>query len=466
MARRDLTSGSIPRGLLGLAIPMIAGSVLHSIQSMVDMYFVGGLGPRALAAVGMSGSALMILITVFIGLNISTGALVSRSIGAKDVDQANLVAGQAMLLTLLLSVAVSIAGYLGSTAILRALNASPEVVRLGRGYLHITFGGVFFMCAMFVMSGILHGAGDAVTPLLLGALTTVCNCVLNPILIRGYLGCPALGVRGSALATVLSRMIAFALALSLLLRGRLPVRLSAANMAPHGRTIWRLVTIGVPGSIGMSVRAAMNLALMAVVGAFGAQVVAGYVVGMRVRMIGMMPLFGLGGAAAAMVGQNLGARRPDRARRCAWTAVGMAAGAAALSALAFALFAPWIVRFFSAEPEAVAAGAAYLRITAVGLVTAAVGVVLSRALSGAGDTVSPLLIAVAVLWGVQIPAAVLLSGVRELWGMTIPRLGLIEALATNSQTGVWYAMIISSALQAAVISAWFTTGKWQRKRIL
>jgi len=465
MARRDLTTGSIPRGVLALAIPMIGSSILLAIQSMVDMFFVGRLGPEAVAAVGMSGSVLRILTTVFMGINIATGAMVARAVGRGDERRAGHVAGQALMLTALFSVAAGTAGYLGSASILRALNAEPAVVQLGAEYMHVVFAGIFFLCGAFVLTGILHGAGDAVTPMLLGVLTTVCNCILNPLLIFGYWGFPAMGVRGSAVATVIARSLAVAVGIAMLLRGRLRVRLSVSNMFPNLRTMWRLLAIGIPGSLQMSVRTLMNLALMTLVATFGTRAVAAYTIGLRIRMVGMLPLFGLAGAAATMVGQNLGAARPGRSRGSAYAAVAMALLIAGASALLFAVFAPRLIAVFNRQPTVVAAGAGFLRVTAIGLVAAAVGIVLSRAMNGAGDTISPLIITLAILWGFQIPAAVYLSGVRELWGIRIPLMPLFTGIATNSETGIWYAMVVSSALQAVIVTAWFSTGRWQHKKV-
>lgn len=465
MPRRDLTTGPIPAHLLGLAIPMVVSSLLHSLQSMVDMYFVGWLGPEAIAAVGMSGSVMMILVTIFVGLNIATGALVSRNVGAKRLEQADRVAGQALTLTLAFALGIGLAGRYMAGDVLRALNAAPDVVGLGVGYLRIVMGGVFFMAAVFIISGILQGAGDAVTPMWLGVLTTVVNCALNPVLIHGYLGFPALGVRGSAWATLVARAAATGVGFVMLMRGRLPIRLHLRDFRPRPRIMWRIIAIGFPSSLRMSVRMVMNLALMAVVGTFGTQAMAAYVIGIRVRMVGLMPVFGFAGASAAMVGQNLGAKQPDRARSSAWTATAMAVTLAVVAAAVFALFAPWIVRIFNGAPEVVAAGAVFLRVTAIGLVTAAVGIVLSRSMSGAGDTLSPLVITVIVLWGFQIPAAVYMSGVKELWGGPVPGRSLFAWMSTGDLMGVWYAMVVASVLFSIVMAAWFRLGRWQRKKV-
>ena len=175
----------------------------------------------------------------------------------------------------------------------------------------------------------------------------------------------------------------------------------------------------------MMIRSAMGLVLMRIVAQFGTLVIAAYTVGMRLRMVGFMPNFGFGGAAATMVGQNLGAGDPERSRRSAWWATGMAVGVAAAS----------------------------------------IGIVRGRAMNGAGDTVSPLVITLVALWGFQIPAAIYLSGISKVWGVAIPFRGLFSWIATGSETGIWYAMVASSALQAIICAAWFSTGRWKHKNV-
>ena len=465
MNRRDLTTGSIPRGILGLAVPMIGATILHSIQSLVDLFFVGKLGSEAVAAVGMSGTALMVLITIFMGINIATAAMVARAIGAGDEARGSHVAGQALLLTAVFSLLVGLGGYIGSPHILRALGAQAEVMQLGTGYLHIIFLGIFFLCAIFVITGIYHGAGDAVTPLMLGVLATGCNIILNPLLIFGYWGFPAMGVRGSAIATVIARVIGVIVGIAVLMRGRSRVHLHLKDISPDVRTIWRLLAIGIPGSLQMTVRTVIRLALMTIVAGFGTPVVAAYTIGFRLRMMGLLPLFGFAGSAATMVGQNLGAARPDRSQKSACFASGLALISAGCTAVILFVFARELIALFNDAPRVIEAGVFFLRMTSIGLVTAAIGIVLSRAMNGAGDTISPLIIALVSLWGFQIPAAIYLSGVREIWGVRIPWTGFFEGLATNSETGVWYAIVLSSILQAILTVAWFSVGRWKRKKV-
>ena len=365
----------------------------------------------------------------------------------------------------LFSVVIGIAGYIGAPHILRALGAEGAVVELGTGYLHILFLGIFFLCATFVLSGIFHGSGDAATPMVLGVVATAANMLLNPLFIFGYLGFPAMGVRGSAVATVIARTIALAIGLAVLLKGRGHVRLRLKDLPPDLSVIRRVLAIGIPSSLQMALRTLANLALMTIVAKFGTLTVAAYAVGLRIRMIGLFPLFGFAGAAATMVGQNLGAARADRSQKSVYIATGLALIAGACAGLIFFALAPRIIALFNDEPAVVAAGARFLRVTAIGLLTAAVGIVLGRALNGAGDTVSPLIVTLVSLWGFQIPAAIALSGIHEIWGIRIPRPHPFGSLAANSETGIWYAMVAASVLQALLTAFWFSTGRWRHKKV-
>lgn len=335
LGKRDLTRGSISTGLLALAAPIVLANIFHSIQSLVDMFFVGKLGAPAVAALGMSGTVMMMLITIFVGLNFATIAMISRAYGAGNYEKASHVAGQCLLITIVGSVLIGIIGYAAAPAMLRVLGAQPEVMELGTGYLRIVLPGIFFLSAMFIITGIFHGTGDAVTPLLLGILTTILNVILNPILIFGHFGFPAMGVRGSAAATIAARVLSFGIGLVVLYRGRVHVRLH--NMVPDRHTMWSFFTIGLPGTLQMGLRMAMNVILVTIVATFGTSVVAAYTVGWRIRMLGLFPSFAFGAAAASMVGQNLGTKRPDRSEKSAIVAAGMAFLAALLIALVSSL---------------------------------------------------------------------------------------------------------------------------------
>jgi len=425
---------------------MIAGGVFQSTLSMVDMFFVGKLGPAAIGAVGMSATILFVLGTVFMGVATATTALVARAVGAKDQKGASLIAGQSLLLTLLLSILLGIAGFTFAGDLLGLLGARGELLEVGSGYLQITLLGIFGMFSAFTAGAILRGAGDAVTPLLIGIAATTLNIILDPLLIFGLFGFPRMEVRGSALATVIAQFAAFLLGAFVLFGGKTRIRVSLKGLKPNTAIIWKMIAIGLPSSIQMSLRALMGVVLMSIVAGFGTAIIAAYTVGLRLLMVGRLPAFGFADAAATLVGQNLGAGKPARAQKSAFLSMAIALIIAGGFGIIVFAFAPWIIAFFNGDEAVVTAGARFLRITTIGFVLSAIGIVLGRALNGAGDTVTPMVITLVTLWGLQVPLAFFLSRSPGL-----------------AESGIWWTMVMASALHASLIGFWFARGKWKNR---
>lgn len=445
---RDLTTGPITSAIWVLAVPMILGSIVRTTWTLVDMFWVGKLGAPALAAVGMSAQVMFVLSTVFMGVGVASTAMVARAIGAGDRERADRVAAQSLLLTLAISIVVTAAGFALAPVLLRGLRASKEVQELGTTYLRIRFVGIAAMFSLFVGAGILRGAGDAVTPFLISSFAAVLNIALDPLLIFGWLGFPALGVRGAAIASVVSQGVGFLMGAAVLASGRTRIRLRFRAFRPDFSVVWRIVAIGVPSAVQMSLRSLMGMALMWIVAGFGTTVVAAFAVGRRLQMVAFMPAFGLAAASAALVGQNLGANKPDRAQKSALISMGMTLAIMGTIGLATFILAPRLVSAFNQEPEVVAAGTSYLRIVTFGYAFAACGIVLGRAISGAGDTVPPMLITLVGLWFLQAPLAYALAQ----WT------GLAEQ-------GVWWANVAASVALATMTGTYFFIGRWKRKRL-
>lgn len=465
MAKQDLTTGPVSKKILYLAIPIITAHTLQSLQSLIDMFFVGRLGSAAIAAVGIAGNVIMCIFPILMGINTATIAMISRATGSGDDARAGHVAGQVLSLAAIAALLLGAAGFATTNLIMGAFDVEQVVAEFGAGYLHIIFAGIIFFCGIFVLNGILQGAGDSVTPFYLGILTTACNLVLNPILIFGLLGLPALGVRGSALATVISWGISLTAGLIVLSRGKLRVRPRIKDLLPRPATYWKVVTLGIPSSMTMGLRSLMNLVLISIVTVFGTAAVAAYTIGSRIFMLGLFTSFGFAVSAATMVGQNLGAEKPERSKKSAFVATGMAiAVATVIGAVLFAV-APQLVWVFDHGPQVISIGAYYIRVVAVVLIIAPVGIVFSRSLNGAGDTVSPLIITLVTLWGFQIPAAIYLSGIEKVWGIAVPFTSALKCISMDSEVGIWWAMLAAATLQSALTFAWFMTGRWKHKRV-
>lgn len=448
MRRANLTEGSILRGLALLTTPMLVGAVLQNLQSLIDLFWVGRLGKEAVASVAISGTVLMVLFPLLMGIGTGTVALVARATGAGRLDDANRAAGQSLMLAFLLGALFGIAGWPVARAVLGILGAEADVAELGAGYLRISLLGGFTAFVLFIGNSALQGAGDAFTPMWIMAVANVLNIILDPLFIYGLGPFPRMGVPGAALATVLAQAIAAAVSVYYLFSGRTAIHVHWKHCRPDPVLSWRILRIGIPGSGQMVARSLMGVVLMRIVAACGTAAVAAYGVGLRIHMVILMPAFALGGAAATMVGQNLGAGKPDRSRRAAWAATGVDVAFMALAAAVLAVFAPFFIHLFNRDPEVVQTGSHYLRVVSPFYVFSALGIVLGRALNGAGDALSPMIITIVCLWGIQVPLALHFAKVYQ-----------------PATQGIWWAMSAAMTLQGLLTVFWFETGRWQRKRV-
>jgi putative MATE family efflux protein len=404
---RDLTEGGIVRNIWYLALPMMAGNLLQDAFTIVDMIFVGRLGPSAIAAVGMSGIINGILFTFILGISMGTVALVARSIGARKVPEAESAAMQSLFLGFFCYAAIAIFGYPLSSPMLRALGASEDVVLQGVAYMRVMFLGSFTMIFSAILSAVLNAAGDAVTPLKILMVSTISNIVLDPLLIFGWWWFPRLGVVGSALATVIARGIGVFILLWVLLSGRVVIHLKIANAKFDFSIMRRIIKIGVFSSIQALVRNVSGIVLTRLVAVYGTFAVAAYVIGMRLRMVVMMPGFGLANAVSTLVGQNLGASKPERAERTAWVTVGLTSAIMTFIGIVYIIFARRIIAIFNTHPEVIRIGINHLHITSGTFGFIGLSIVLGRAFSGAGDTLSPMVISSISLLAFQVGLSLL-----------------------------------------------------------
>lgn len=441
-----LTEGPLLRGLLSLAGPMFVSALLQNLQTVIDLFWVGRLGSAAVAALAMSGTILMMLFPVVMGLSTGTVAVVSRCVGAGALDEAADGAGQSLFVALVFGVLSGMAGWGCAAPLCRLLGGEGEVVRLGTEYLQWSFVGAPAIFVLFIGSSVLQAFGNTVIPMYAMVISNVVNIVLDPIFIFGWLGVPRMGVKGAAVATVVAEVVAVLVVLHALHSGRLALRLTAAHWWLRAGVAWRVIRVGIPSSGQMLSRSLMSAVLMRVVAHCGMAAVAAYGIGARLHMIVLMPAFTLGNAAATLVGQNLGARQPERAARVAWLAAWLDAALMAASAGVLVLWAPYFVRVFDANAAVVEAGTSYLRVTSFFYVFAAFSIVLGRALQGAGDTLSPMITTIIGLWGVQVPLAILMA-----------------RLVTPPTLGVWWSVSIALTVNGLLVAAWFATNRWKHK---
>ncbi|MFQ6040387.1 MAG: MATE family efflux transporter [Candidatus Poribacteria bacterium] len=446
--RRNLTEGSIIRNIFALALPAMVSNVFQTVLGLVDMAFVSRLGTSSIAAVGLSGSVMFLIMTVAISVNIGTIALIARFVGAGDSDYASRIAIQALTFGIIISIFFSSVGFFATRPLLKLLGAQPEVMELGQQYLSIMFLGVSTLFLSFLANGIMQGSGDTFTPMVINSIAVAWNIIFDPILIFGVGFFPKMGVSGAALATVTARGIGLSISLFVLIRGYSRLKLQLSGFRIDFRIIWRIIKIALPSAIEMLTRSSAYFIFMKIVAIYGTVTVAAYVVGGRLDSLVWMPGFALATASSTLVGQNLGAGKPERAEHSAWTTVGIYAVIMFFFGIIFYILAPVLIGFFDRSQEVVRVGTNYLRITVFGYLFLAAAIILSRSLNGAGDTISPMLTTFVSSLGAQTMTALLFLKYTDF-----------------ASDGLWFAMVIAMVVHATIISSWFKIGRWKYKSV-
>jgi putative MATE family efflux protein len=427
---------------------MIVANVLQNAFSIVDMIFVGRLGPTAVAAVAVSGLVMMVAWTLLIGVAISTVATVARFFGGKDMEQANAAAVQSLILGGLISVVLILFGLFLDEPVLRVLGATPEMMEPATAYFRIVFVGSFTLIFMFLSGAILRGAGDARTPMVILIVATAFNIVLDPLLIFGLLFFPRLEVKGAAYATVIGQGIAMVLGLWILVRGQSRIHVHLPQFRLRPQLMKRMVLIAIPATIQGGLRSVAHLGLIKIVALYGTLAVAAFGIGLRLNLLVMMVGWALGGAASTLVGQNLGAQKPDRAEKSAWLTAGIFCGFMILSGAGFFLFADPLITLFNSDPGVIRIGHAYLRIVALSYPFLGLSMICAMSFNGAGDTQTPALIIGLTFIVLMIPLALFL-----------PR------FVAPKTSGIWWAMTIAITLQGIIMALVFSRGGWKKRRI-
>jgi putative MATE family efflux protein len=444
----DYTRGSLPRAIWLLAIPMVLEMAMESTFAIVDVFFVAQLGDAAVATVGVTESMLTIVYAFGIGLAMATTALVARRIGEKNVDGAVRGAAAAVTLGLAIGVVIGIPCLVFAPELLRLMQAPAEVVASGVGYTRAVLGGNLVVLLLYLNNAIFRGAGDPALALRALVLANGINIVLDPCLIFGLGPFPELGVTGAGIATLIGRGTGVAYQFWMLRRGvgRIALRGSAARVElPIVRELVRLSL----GGVGqLLIATASWVVLMRIVAPFGSEALSGYTIAIRIVVFALMPAWGLSNAAATLVGQNLGARQPERAEHSVWLTGRYNMVFMLAVTVLFLAFAPVLVGVFTAKPETHAVGVRALRTLAYGYVFYAWGMVVAQAFNGAGDTLTPTRLNFFCFWCFQIPLAWSLAGPLEL-----------------GPDGVFWAVCVAESVLAVVAILIFRRGRWKEARI-
>lgn len=446
--RGDLTQGSLFKHLIQLAVPITFGYILQDAFNIVDMIFVGRLGPAAIAAVGVSGNLLRLIGVFSLGISTGAGILVSQYLGARNYAQAGHVAMQAILLAIFFAIGIGIVGYPLAEIGLRTVRMTdPDVVKLGTTYMQIILVGISTMFLSMALGSIFRAGGDAVTPMIVLVFSTLINIGLDPMLIFGLWIFPKLGVAGSALATLIGRGMGVLILLALCFSGKAPIALRNVPFRADLVEMLDIFRLGIFSSMQGFWRHLSRLGFLWVIGPYGKVAVAAYTICMRLRILVMNPGFGIANAVAPLVGQNIGAEQIDRAEDSA--KVGNLVGTSVMASIGilFLVFPQIFIRIFTHDVEVIQIGKVYLQFLSLTFGFIAFSLVLGKALNGAGDTISPMIITLAAQMGVGLCLVILLSHF----------IGLI---------GVWIGIALSNVVQGIGMWSWYRTGYWKKIRTI
>jgi putative MATE family efflux protein len=445
---RDYTQGSISGNLWTMTWPTTISNTIFMLGPMIDMIWVGKLGSAAIAGVGISGMAALVMMSARMGLNTGTRAFVARFVGAGDHEAANHVAQQTFVISALFAIFTAIIGILFAEKILILLGVEPDVVKQGADYMRIVFVGSVTMSFTMMAQGIMQASGDAVTPMKISVGIRILHIILSPFLIFGWWIFPSLGVKGAALTGVISQGIGGYILMRYLFTGKTRLKMTLKGFSFDGSMIWRIVKIGIPSSVTGMERSFANFVLMWLVVPFGTAAVAAQALAERIDGFVSMPAMGLGQSAGVLAGQNLGANQPERAKKTAWMATLWFSCVTFCGSIVIWFFAENIVHVFNSEPKLVEIAATFLRIDIVGYLVFGIVVVMMNVLNGVGDTTVPMWTTLLTMWLVQVPMALVLPKVTGL-GVYGVRWGIVTAIV----------------LRAVIYTVYFRSGRWQRKMI-
>lgn len=442
----DLTKISINRAIVLLSIPMILEMVMESLFAVVDIYFVGKISEEAIGVVGLTESVMMLVYSLAIGLMTAAMAMVARRIGEKNPEGASIVTIQAIILALVISTLIAIFGVYFARDILEIMGGSEQLINDGLGYTQIMFATNIVIILIFLLNGIFRGAGNAAIAMRVLWLSNGLNILLDPMFIFGIGPFPELGVQGAAVATSIGRGVGVLFQLYILFNGKSIVKISLKYFRVIIDIILNIIKVGAGSTFQFLIASASWIFIMWIISNnFSEDVLAGYIISIRVIIFTILPSWGLANAAATLVGQNLGAEQPDRAEKSVWISAFYNMIFLLVISIIFFIFAGPIISIFSKNPVVIEAGITSLRIICAGYVFFAYGMVIGQSFNGAGDTYTPTVINIIAFWLVQIPLAYFLV-----------RFG---------SHGVYWAIAISESVLAIICIIVFRQGRWKKVKV-
>ncbi|MCX6018347.1 MAG: MATE family efflux transporter [Chloroflexi bacterium] len=417
---------TLRRRVFNLAWPVIAENFLETLLGLVDTYMVAHLAIGTLAVAGIGGAlqVLYFMISILSALSIGSAVLVAQAVGARNERHASDLARQSLIWSVIVSVPLAIAGWFAAAPIINLFGMEPAAAAIGAEYLRVTMGTIVVLVALYIGGGVLRGAGDSRTPLVVTTIANVINAGLAYVLINGAFGLPALGPVGSAWAAFIARAIALVLLIAVLWRGRNGISIRGSTAwRPDFSVARRVMSIGVPAALEQVITSGAFFVFTAVVGRLGTEALAAHRIAINALSLAFLPGFGFGIAATALVGQSMGARRMDEGSQVARIATGWAVVWMGIIGAIFFFAAEPVMRLFTNDPLVASSGAAGLRVMAIGTPFWAIGFTFAGALRGTGDTRWPMWINSVNIWTSVLLAAfvglVLHSNLAIVWAAFI-----------------------------------------------
>jgi putative MATE family efflux protein len=445
---KDFTEINLGRAIMLLAIPAALEMLMESVFVLADIFFVSRLGADAIATVGLTESLITIVYAISFGLATATTSMVSRRVGEKNHEAASKTAVQAMVTGIAVATLIAIPGALFADNLLEMMGASPVITGQMSGYTRIMLGGNFVIMLLFIINAVFRSAGDAAVAMRVLWIGNLINIILDPCLIFGLGPFPELGITGAAIATTTGRGIAVLYQIWLLFFGRKRIRLTLHHIVIDLRIIVRLIKISF-GSIGQNLIGTTSwIALVRIISIFGSEVVAGYTIAIRIISFVLLPSWGISNAASTLVGQNLGARKPDRAHRSVLVTGWVNMALLGTIGLFLVIFPDTFIDPFINDAAVISSGIECLRIISIGFAAYGFGMVMVNSFNGAGDTTTPMKINILAFWFIEIPLA---------WFLAI--------ISGLEEKGVFAAIVFAESLMTLIAWLVFRRGKWKLKEV-
>lgn len=445
---KDFTHVSLARAILLLSIPMVLEMAMESIFVVADIFFVSRMGPSAVAAVGITETIVHLIYAIGVGLSAATTAVVSRRIGEKNRRGAGIAAFQAIFIGFSISIVISLAGIFFARDLLHLMGADPEVVAVGTPYTAIMLGSNIVIMLLFIINAVFRSSGDAAVSMRVLWLANIVNIILDPCLIFGLGPFPQLGVQGAAIATTIGRGLAVIYQFYILFKGRGRVQLKVNMLKINVNVIGRILRLSLWGFWQAFIPTLSWIILVRIVAIFGSNVLAGYTIAIRLIIFSLLPAWGLGNAAATLVGQNLGAKKPERAEKSVWIAGFINLTLLSVVGVIFVIFSEFFIAIFISTPEVVREGATCLRVISLGYLSYAFAMIMVQAFNGAGDTTTPTIINFFCFWMLEIPLAWILANPLQL-----------------DELGAYIAIVIAESVMALAAILLFRRGKWKYREV-